>query len=84
MKDPAKSPAQAVSIRDLLHDFSRYLKEVKKGRKIRILERNAPVAEIIPLNENLEKPGWKRKIKRISLKGAPLSHTLIAMREEDR
>ena len=47
-----------VNIRELVHHFSKYLKEIKEGEKIVVLERNVPVADIVPHNENIALPGW--------------------------
>lgn len=55
---------QKVSIRDLMHNFSRYLKDVKEGECITILERNQAVADIVPHNPNIRYPGLKRTIKK--------------------
>lgn len=73
-----------VSIRELTHNFSKYLKTIKAGEHLVILERNRPVAELIPHNENLTQPGWKRKVERISLKGQPLSKLIQKERKESR
>lgn len=73
----------SVNIRELTHNFSNYLKEVKSGERIVILERNTPVADIIPHNENIAYPGWKRKIKKIEIKGEPLSQTIVRNRREE-
>ena len=54
---------QKVNIRDLMHNFSHYLKEVKEGDCITVLERNKAVADIVPHNPNIQYPGWKRTIK---------------------
>ena len=74
----------SVNIRELTHNFSGYLKEVKNGEKITILERNVPIADIIPHNENVISPGWKRKINKLRLKGEPFSATIIKNRREER
>ena len=42
-----------VNIRHLLHNFSKLLKEVKAGETITVYERNTPVADIVPHNENI-------------------------------
>ncbi len=74
-----------VNIRDLVHNFSAYLKEVKSGEHITVLDRHVPVADIIPHNENLSYPGWKRKISRIKLKKEnEFSKTLLKNRNEER
>jgi antitoxin (DNA-binding transcriptional repressor) of toxin-antitoxin stability system len=75
---------KSVNIRELLHNFSGYLKEVKSGERITILERHNPVADIIPHNENISFPGWKRKIKRVKLKGESFSKTLLKNRKDER
>ena len=72
---------QSIGIRKLMHDFSHYLKEVKQGECITILERNKPVADIVPHRENIKYPGWRRPIKRISISGEALSVTTAKNRE---
>jgi antitoxin (DNA-binding transcriptional repressor) of toxin-antitoxin stability system len=71
-----------VSIRELTHNFSKYLKAIKAGERLVILERNRPVADLVPHNENLTQVGWKREIKRLSLKGEPLSQVIQQERRE--
>ena len=73
-----------VTIRQLTHGFSGYLKAVKKGERIVILHRRTPVADLVPHNENVAMPDWKRPIKRIRVKGEPLSQTILRMRSEER
>ena len=73
-----------VTIRQLTHGFSLYLKAVKSGERIVILDRRTPVADLIPHNENLASPGWKRPLSKIKLKGGGLSRTVAQMRDEDR
>jgi prevent-host-death family protein len=72
---------QAVKIRELLHNFSHYLNEVKEGDSITIFERNNPVAEIIPHNKNIRFPGWKRAIIRRKIKGESFSKTIEKIRQ---
>lgn len=73
-----------VTIRQLTHGFAGYLKAVKKGERIVILDRRTPVADLIPHNENLAAPGWRRSIAKITVKGESLSQTVAKMRDEDR
>lgn len=73
---------ETVSIRELMHHFAKYLKAVKRGRRIVILERNVPVADILPHNENVAQPGWKREIKKVKIQGEPLSETIVKNRRE--
>lgn len=74
----------SVNIRELTHNFSKYLKEVKSGERIIVMERHTAVADLIPHNENLSQPGWKREIKRMKIKGEPLSETIVKNRREER
>ena len=73
-----------VTIRQLTHGFSGYLKAVQKGERIVILNRNKPVADLLPYNENLSIPGWKRPIKKLELKGESFSQIIRQMRDEER
>ncbi len=74
---------KSVNIRELTHHFSSYLRVVKKGEKIVVLERNLPVADLIPHNENVGQPGWKRPILKIKVKGLSFSETISKMREDE-
>ena len=73
-----------VTIRELTHRFSGYLKAVKAGERIVILERRTPVADLIPHNDNLARPGWKRAVAKIRVKGAGLSRAVAELRDEER
>ena len=73
-----------VTIRQLTHGFARYLKAVKRGERIVVLDRKTPVADLIPHHENIAFPGWKRPVRKIKIKGETLSETLVRMRNEDR
>lgn len=73
----------SVNIRNFSHNLSSYLKKVKIGERIVVLERHMPIADLIPHNENIQYPGWKRKIQRIKLKGEGLSKTIIKNRNEE-
>jgi antitoxin (DNA-binding transcriptional repressor) of toxin-antitoxin stability system len=74
---------QEVSIRELVHNFSHYLKDVKEGERITILERRNPVADIIPHNRNIHYPGWKRMIRRKRIGGEAFSSTIKKIRENE-
>ena len=73
-----------VTIRQLTHGMSRYLKAVKRGERIVILYRRTPIADLIPHNENLSQPGWKRPISKIKVRGESFSKTVSKMRSEER
>ncbi len=71
---------KSVSIRELSHHLSPLLKEVKLGERLIILERNIPIAELVPHRENITKPGWNRPIKRVR----GLKKTFLESLEEER
>ncbi len=75
---------KSVNIRELTHHFSSYLKVVKRGERIVVMERSSPVADLVPHNENLTLPAWKRPIQRIQAKGEAFSETIIRSRAEER
>ena len=75
---------KTVNIRELTHHFASYLSVVKRGERIVVLERNVPVADMMPHDDNLMSPAWKRPIQRIRVGGEPLSKTVIRMRAEER
>ena len=74
----------AINIRELTHNFSRYLKAVKEGRRITVLERNIPVADIVPHNEHVLFAGWKRPVEKIKIKGESLSRTIVKNRRREK
>ena len=74
---------QQVNIRDLMHNFSQYLKGVKEGECITVLERRKPVADIIPHNSNVMYPGWKRAIIKRKISGESFSKSVSKNREND-
>jgi prevent-host-death family protein len=74
---------KAVNIRELTHHFSNYLKVVKQGERIVVMERSVPVADLVPHNANLTAPIWKRPIQRIQVAGEALSKTTIRLRAEE-
>ncbi len=75
---------RSVNIRELTHHFASYLKVVKQGERIVVMDRSLPVADIVPHNENLASPGWKRPIQKIRVKGETFSKTTTRLRAEDR
>lgn len=75
---------KAVNIRELTHHFSSYLRVVKRGERIVVMDRSSPVADLVPHNENVQKPAWKRPIRKIRIKGEPLSETVVRLRAESR
>ena len=75
---------KSVNIRELTHHFSNYLKVVKRGERIVVMERSSPVADLVPHNENLASPGWKRPIQKIRVSGEAFSKTVSRMRAEKR
>jgi len=50
--------------------------------RIIVMKRNKAVAEIIPHNENVVPPGWKRDIQKIKIDGESFSDTVIKERKK--
>ena len=74
---------KSINIRELTHHFSNYLKMVRRGERIVVMERNLPVADLVPHNENIGQPGWNRPISKIKVKRLSFSETVTKMREEE-
>ena len=74
---------KSVNIRELTHHFSAYLKVVKQGERIVVMDRSSPVADIIPHNENVAAPAWRRPIEKIRIKGETFSRTTSRLRAEE-
>lgn len=74
---------KSINIRELTHHFSSYLKIVKRGERVVVMQRSLPVADLIPHNENLGQPGWKRPISKVRVKGLNFSKAVSKMRAEE-
>lgn len=55
---------------------------VESGERVLVTRHGRPIAEIIPYEETLLPRGWKRKVKKIKIKGEPISNTVIKERRE--
>ncbi len=75
---------KTATIREFVHHLSAYLKLVKAGEHLVLLERNTPIANILPYQENIGIPAWKRPVKRVKLKGEPIGDTLRENRDGER
>ena len=75
---------KSVNIRELTHHFASYLKVVKRGERIIVTERSLPVADLVPHNDNVMVPAWKRPIQRIRVKGESFAKTVVRMRAEEK
>ena len=75
---------RSVNIRELTHHFSSYLKVVKRGKRIVVMERSSPVADLVPHNENVTSPGWKRPIRKIRVPGETFAETTTRSRAQER
>jgi prevent-host-death family protein len=54
---------------------------VENGEIFLITRRGKPIAEIIPFDKNFKNNRWKRKIKKIKLKGETIAASVISERE---
>lgn len=75
---------KTVNIRELTHHFASYLKVVKRGGRIVVMERSSPVADLVPHNDNLASPGWRRPIQKIRVSGEAFSKTVSRSRADER
>lgn len=57
-----------LTIREFAHHLSENLKLVKSGERLIILDRKVPIADVIPHQEHVLFPGWRRPIKRVKSK----------------
>ena len=73
----------SINIREFTHNLSKYLKKVKNGENIILMERNVPIADIIPHNENLPLPGWKRTLNKVALEGETFAETIVKNRRDE-
>lgn len=71
-----------IGIRELTRNFSGYLKEVKKGERIVVMEHNKAVADIFPHQLKASVPGWKRKHYKLEGKGKLASDIVTELRED--
>lgn len=71
-----------IKLSDFRSHCSQILKEVSKGKIYLITLKGDPVAELIPFNSHIERKSWKRGIRRVPVKGEPVSQTIIREREE--
>ena len=61
----------AVNIREFAHHLSKHLKSIKAGGRIVIMERNKPIAELIPHNPHPALQLWIGRMDEVRfLKGA--------------
>ena len=75
---------KTVNIRELTHHFASYLNVVKRGERIVVLVRSVPVADLVPHNNNLASPAWKRSIRKIRVPGETFSKTVSRSRADER
>ena len=75
-----------VGIRNFLHNYKQYLAAIQnKGERVVLMERNVPIVDLTPHNENASSPGWKREIRRIKLKSEiSMSDMLVKDRRNER
>ena len=66
-----------ITIREFAHHLSENLKLVKSGERLVILDRKTPIADVIPHQEHVIFPGWKRSLKRVQPKGASLTEAIL-------
>ena len=77
---------KSVVIADLKARLSEHLKSVRKGRTLTILDRNTPVAQIVPFaSESIEVRRATRRLRDLPLPARPARTTdSLAVLLEDR
>lgn len=73
-----------INMREFSHNIAKYIDRADKGEKIVLIKRGKPVVDITPHNEDPRKPGWKRKIDKIAVKGETFAETVTKLRDEER
>lgn len=61
-----------------------FFDEVKKGKKVRILRRGKPIADLVPPSDSKATRSWKRNALRLVIKGVSLSDEILKDRRESR
>lgn len=73
-----------INMREFSHNIAQYIERARRGEKIVLIKRRKPVVDIMPHNEYPKKPGWKREIDKIHVRGETFSQTVVKMRREER
>ena len=63
---------------DFRNKSKEFLDSVEHGNSYIIVRRGKPIAQVTPFHETVQ--GWKRKVKRVTLK-KPISTTALLMEE---
>ncbi|MCC5814293.1 MAG: hypothetical protein JJT78_06015 [Leptospira sp.] len=76
---------KTVSIREIQHNFKSQIQSLMPGQELIVMNRNKPIAKIIPFQEeNNLNVDWSKNIDRIKhlpkLKGKSISETLSESR----
>ncbi len=69
-----------VQFTEFRNQAKKYFDEIERGARFAIIRKGKPVAEILPFNNKAT--GWKRPVKKATLKG-DLTTTDILRRERD-
>ena len=74
-----------ISVREFAHHMAKYLKMLKEGEGFILKYHNEPIAHVLPSNSSIPVlPGWRRQIKKVQIKGGPISETIVEMRKGER
>lgn len=73
-----------VSVKDARSQLSRLLDRIEQGEVIIITRRGKKVAKLVSPKEGHRLPSLKDLRDSITVKGRPLSHTVIDARDEER
>jgi len=67
---------------ELRNSARTYFDKVEKGKSYVIVRKGKPIAKVIPFKEPVQ--GWKRKIKRVTLKNGVDSTTILRQLRDEQ
>lgn len=71
-----------VNTKDFLHNFAKYKKKIRDGKRIVVCENNIPVLDVTPHQEHISQPGWKRDHFVLPVSSKAAVKTLLEERRE--
>jgi prevent-host-death family protein len=74
---------KTVSFTEFRKQASNLLTDVEHGEILVIIRHGKPIAEIVPVSEDLKSPSWKKPGLRLAVKDAKLSSAILEDRERE-
>lgn len=73
-----------ISMREFAHNMAEYVRRAQKGERIVLMKHKEPVVELTPHQASAPTPGWRRKIKKVKVRGKTFASTVEEMRRQER